>query len=319
MPRMNRSLYGLIAVAALVPLSVAAGASPTPSPTLDTVIAPPPSGFAELTTASFHGEFTAHDYATNTGSDKASQIENTLVHDGFVDGFGKSWIQQSANHALVEAVIAFTGGKGASDWLTSAEAGDKSDPSYVHADTMSGIGNYYGGHFSYSSSSTVGDVFVFAKGNDVFLVGAVSQKDDVLSLATSQTTAQYNAAPAETIPSSQWPENQSSNGSGGFGSFFYILAAVVVIALVVLAVVLRSRRRAPAAAMYGAMPGAAMGAPPVAAPAGVQLSEDGKYWWDGQAWKDTSVEAPPSAQRSSDGTLWWDGRNWRPVPQRPPA
>jgi hypothetical protein len=62
-----------------------------------------------------------------------------------------------------------------------------------------------------------------------------------------------------------------------------------------------------------------MGAPPVAAPAGVQLSDDGKYWWDGQAWKDASLEAPPSAQRSSDGTLWWDGRNWRPVPQSPPA
>lgn len=325
---MNRFVYSFaIAVAALIPVVAVAAPSPTPSPTLDTVLAPPPSGFAELTTSSFHGSFTAHDYATNTGSDKASEIEQTLIHDGYVDGFGKTWIQQSANHAMVELVIAFTGGKGARDWLTQAEAGDKSDPTYVHPDTISGIPNYYGGHFASSTDNTVTDAFVFAKGNDVFEVGAVSQKDDILSLASSQTTSQFNSAPSETIPSSDWPENKTSGSSSGgaVGTIFLVVAAIVVIAIVVLVFMLRSRRR-PAPAMYGAM-GAPMaggpmmgGATPPAATSGVQLSDDGKYWWDGQAWKDAEHEAPPSAQRSSDGTLWWDGRNWRPVPQQgPPA
>lgn len=334
-PAMNRIVYTLAGAAAaavaLVPLSALAAASPTPSPGLETVLAPPPSGFVELTTSSFNGHFNAHQYAA-TSTAQASQIENTLNHDGMVDGYGKTWLQRSASHALLEVVIAFTGGKGASDWLTQAEAGDKSDPSYVHSDTMSGLDHYYGGHFSYTSSSTVGDAFVFAKGNDVYEIGAVSAKDDVLNLAMSQTTAQFNAAPNETIPSSQWPENKNSltGGGGGIGAIFYVLAAVVVIAVIVLVVVLRSRGRGPAMAaatyapppMSGAYAGGG-GSPPTFAqaagvPAGVQLSEDGRYWWDGQTWKDAEHEAPPSAQRSSDGTLWWDGKNWRPVPQGGP-
>lgn len=302
-------------------MTAAAASSPAPSPTLDTILAAAPSGFTELTTAVFHGKFTAHDYATNTGGDKASQIEATLNHDGFVDGYGKTWAQASAGHALVEAVIAFTGGKGAHDWLTAAEAGDKADPQYVRADNASGLGTYYGAHFAYTTQNTVADGFVFVKGNDVFSIAAASTKDDVLSLATTQSTAQFSSAPDATIPSSQWPENQNNNGpSAGGSSLFFILAAVVVIAVIVLAVVMRSRRRTPAPAMYGAMgAGPMMGGPPQVAPAAVQMSDDGNFWWDGQAWKDASREAPPSAQRSSDGTLWWDGKNWRPVPQQPPA
>src|SRR2546426_430540 len=64
----------------------------------------------------------------------------------------------------------------------------------------------------------------------------------------------------------------------------------------------RSKRR-PMMAMYAAPPG------------GVQLSPDGNYWWDGQAWRDASREAPPAALRSVDGYYWWDGRTWRAVPQ----
>lgn len=322
---MNRILYVLTAlVAALLPAGALAAATPSPSPSLDQVLAAPPSGFAPLTTSPLTGNFTAHDYAANSGVTNPSDIESTLNHDGFVAGYGKTWVQQSANHALVALVIAFTGGKGAQDWLTSAEAGDKSDPSYTHPDTITGIDHYYGVHFVSSSDHTVSDAFVFVKGNDVFAIGAASKADDVLSLAKAQTTAQFSAAPSETIPSSQWPENKTSGTSGGFGSLFYVLAAVVVVAVIVLAAVLRMRRRAPAAAMYAPMAGAPMvgapmmGGPATATPAGVQMSDDGRYWWDGQTWRDADHEAPPSAQRSSDGALWWDGRNWRPVPQQAP-
>jgi len=322
---MNRIVYALLGVAAaLVPITAAA--APSPSPTLDQVLAPAPSGFTQLTTSPLTGKFSAHDYATNSGSNTPSDIENTLNTDGFVDGYGKTWVEQSASHALVELVIAFNGGKGAQDWLTSAEAGDKTDPTYKNADTITGIPHYYGAHFASTTDNTFTDAFVFLKGNDVFAIGAASKQDDALSLAQTQTTAQFNAAPNETIPSDQWPENKTSNSSGGFGSIFYILAAIVVIAVVVLAVILRSRRRSPAPAMYGPVAGGPMmGSPPMgmtpaAAPAGVQLSEDGHFWWDGQTWRDAEKEVPPSAQRSGDGTLWWDGKNWRPVPQaQPPA
>jgi hypothetical protein len=321
MPRMNRLLYALVAIiAALIPASAIA-ASPSPSPSLDQVLAPAPGGFTELTTGALSGHFTAHDYAQNSGANNPSDIESTLNHDGFVDGFGKTWVQQSASHALVEIVIAFTGGKGAQDWLTSAEAGDKTDPTYKHTDSISGIDHYYGVHFVSTSDNTVTDAYVFVKGNDVFAVGAASKADDVLDLAKSQTTAQFNAAPESTIPSSDWPENKTSSAGGAGNAIFYVIAAIVVIAVIVLAAVLRMRRRSPAMAMSGATyaPPMMSGAGGPAAPAGVQMSEDGRYWWDGQTWKDAEHEAPPSAQRSGDGTQWWDGKSWRAVPQSPPT
>jgi hypothetical protein len=313
MSRVSR-LMGAAAISLLALAPLAASASPTPSPTLDTVLAAAPGGYTELTTSPlFHGSFTAHDYAQATGSSKADAIEETLNHLGFVDGYGKTWIHQATRRVLVEAVMAFTGAKGARSWLTAAEAGDKTDATYDHSDSISGIDPYYGAHFKYSSNSSVGDVFSFVKGNDVFVVGFVSVKDDVLNLATTQTKTQYDSAPKETIPSSQWPENASSGGS------FPVLAAGLVGLLVVLAVVgvlaLALRRRG---TLTPAMAGAAggMGSPPIGGL--VQMSGDGNYWWDGQTWRDASHEVPPTAQRSGDGALWWDGQKWHPVPGAAP-
>ena len=282
-------------LAALAPAT--ALATPSPSPGLETVLAAPPSGYAELTSSPFHGLFTAHDYAQALGSGDAGQIEKTLNHDGFVSGFGKTWVHQASGHALLEAVLAFTGAKGAKEWLLQAEAGDKKDPSYTHADSISGISPYYGVHFKSTDSTGEGDAFSFVKGNDVFLVDAVSTKDDVLDLATTQTQAQYNSAPKETIPSGQWPENASSAGRSiaNYVGYFTIPVLIAVLALAGFFIV-RSRRRAPSVAVVDS--GGGM----------VQMSNDGHYWWDGQTWRDAAREVPPTAQRSSDGALWWDGQ-----------
>lgn len=334
MSRVNRlALAAAIALAALTPLT--ASATPSPSPSLDTVLAKPPADFTELTTSTLHGEFTAHDWATSnssTGSGGVSptETENTLKSDGFIDGYGKTYVQTAQTHALIEAIMAFSGGQGAKSALTSLEKSDKSDPSYKHADTISGIDNYYGAHFEDTSTSTIGDLFVFSKGNDVFLIVAASTKDDVLSLATSQATAQFSSAPDSTIPTSQWPENVSPAGGGGGLLGGVIIAVIIGIVIAIGVFVMRSRRRVAApAGVFTPMTGYPMGAPPEsavpqsapmqAAPmaaGGVQMSDDGYYWWDGQTWKDASAEAPPQAQRSADGTQWFDGKNWRPVPQQ---
>src|SRR5260370_9321607 len=112
MCRVNRLKYAatLVGAATLALAPMAAGASPTPNPSLDTVLAAPPgTGFSELTTSPLHGKFTAHDWATLSGSGTtATETENTLNHDGFVDGYGKTWAQASSGHALIEAVLAFT-------------------------------------------------------------------------------------------------------------------------------------------------------------------------------------------------------------------
>ena len=288
--------------------STASATSATPSPSLDTVLAAPPSGYSELTSAPFHGHFTASQYAAQTAdASKKASVEATLNREGFVDGYGDAWISTSTGHVLVEWVLAFSGGRGAQHWLTAAETGDKSDPTYSHADTMSGIDPYYGEHVVDATNKSAGDAFSFVKGNDVFLVLVASASDNNLATATAQAKAQHDSAPESTIPSSHWPENQSNSAAFDAGRVTAdVLVAVLILAVVgvVVGLILRSRRRPLAPAYGGGM----------AAPA-VQLSPDGNYWYDGQGWRDASQEVPPTAQRSSDGNLWWDGRTWRPVPQ----
>ncbi len=323
MCRVNRLKYAatLVGAATLALAPMAAGASPTPNPSLDTVLAAPPgTGFSELTTSPLHGKFTAHDWATLSGS-------GATATDGFVDGYGKPWTQASSGHALVEAVMAFSGGRGAGSALTGMEASDKADANYKHGDTASGLGTYYGAHFVDTSNGAIEDFFAFVKGNDVFGIAFVSGKDDVLTAVTSQAKSQYDSAPAGTIPSSAWPENASTASSFPVAAIAIGIGFVVVV--VALVAFLAMRRRAPTPMAVGAygmpgMPGAPLGggvpggaAMPSTAGA-VQMSPDGNYWWDGQAWKDAAQEAPPGAQRSSDGTLWWDGQKWRPVGQAPP-
>src|SRR5207245_7508841 len=134
-----------------------------------------------------------------------TETEATLNRDGFLDGYGKTWASSSAGHAMVEAVMAFKGGAGARKALTALETSDKADPSYKHADTVSGIDPYYGAHFAESSSNTVGDLFVFAKGNDIFFGILASTKDDVLTLSAQQAEAQHEAAAGSTIARRPWP------------------------------------------------------------------------------------------------------------------
>src|SRR5256714_14158664 len=118
MCRVNGLIRTLTLVAAVAlatsPLSGAAASTPSPSPSLDKVLAPPPgSDFTELTTGVLHGEFTAHDWATtNASGSDATETEKTLTKDGFVDGYGKTWAQASAGHAMIEAGQALTRGAG---------------------------------------------------------------------------------------------------------------------------------------------------------------------------------------------------------------
>jgi len=298
---------------ALAPLTALA-ASPSPSPGLNTVLTPAPSGFAELTTASLHGEFTAHDWAVNASGASPQETESTLNRFGFVDGYGKEWSSASLRRGLVEAVMAFNGGSGAKKALTALESTDKADSHYSHADTITGIDTYYGAHFT--PSGAFEDEFVFVKGNDLFIVIMAGAQDTVLTPATDQAKTQFDSAPAETIPSSQWPENQQSPSSSGLGAVGLIVPIVIVAAIIAAVVGVIRRRQRPPAMAVGTY------APPSMSPTGeVQMSPDGNFWWDGQAWKDAAHEAPSFAQRSTDGSLWWDGRTWRPVPQgqQPPA
>ncbi len=51
-------------------------------------------------------------------------------------------------------------------------------------------------------------------------------------------------------------------------------------------------------------------------PEGAQLSEDGKYWWDGADWQavpEGEAQTAEVGQVSEDGRWTWDGSAWQPA------
>lgn len=280
-------------------------ATPSPAPALSGVlIQPPTAGFVELDSTVpgvVEGQFNASAFA-KVNTSNPSGVEKTLARDGFVDGFGRTWVQQTTRHILIEIVVAFSGGDGAKKWLTSSEVADKADPGYQHSISVSGIGAYYGERYANATTSVYEDVFAFVKGNDFFIVGVgtVSATDNLGTTAADQTKAQYAAAPDVTIPRSQWPPSSTSSAFEAGALLYKILVGVVLIAVVLLVIVLARRR---GGVVSGVMP----------AVAAFQMSPDGSHWWDGRQWRDAKADIPPQAQRTADGQFWWDGQQWRPV------
>jgi hypothetical protein len=301
----KRCLYVLLGACwALLPAVVEADTNLQPP--LDQVLALPPAGYTALNLQGYpHGFVGLADFASLFGPDAVADASQNLQQNGFVGGYSLQWADGSVTHALIEYVIAFSGGKGAINWLAYAKAADLKDPTYKHADTMPGLGQYWYGEHNVFSDGFFLDAFIFVKGNDVFVVGFDSKRDDALGLATNQATAQYVRAPSYTIPPDQWPEN-ASNSSNSFP-----VGAAVVVALIIGALgaafggayVIVTRRRLQAAAAP---------APP---PTALQVSPDGRFWFDGTRWVDGWQDPPPFAPRSSDGAMWWDGTHWRPIPE----
>jgi hypothetical protein len=298
---------------------------PTPSPSLDGILAAPPAAdFKELTTEGvFAGAFDAKGYVTISGTPDPDNDQKTMEHDGFLSGFGKTWVQSSKNHVMVEAVLAFTGGDGASRWMRQAEAADKKLPSYKSALTISGVAGYYGAHLFDATSGLYSDGFVLVKGNDAFLIVFASRKDDLGETAPTQAKKQFDGAPESTIPKAQWPESTVAKAAldvakVGVG----VIVGVLILALLVgAALIMRSRRRpallaVPAGGGYVAPIAVATPAVPTST---IQMSDDRRSWWDGMNWRDAEREIPPGAQRSTDGQFWWDGQAWRPIHSTPPA
>jgi hypothetical protein len=357
-----RRLLCTSALAAILLLhSAIAFAAPTPSPGLDGIlIKPPGTTFKEEAKAApgiVEGPFDAAKYAEVTAAPDAAATAKALAADGFLSGFGRTWVSTGNAHVFVEAVMAFTGAKGAKAWLRQSETADKADPSYKQALTIAGIDTYYGARLIDTVHKVYGDAFVFAKGNDLVLVTYVSSKNDLASIAALQTKKQFDATPPYTIPPAAWPENKTvaSSPFASLKNIGLIIGALILLGLIAAAgVFLWSRRRPslqsiPAQDPPGFVSGTSVGAPfvsgspgaapfaaatppavavpvAVAPPAGVAppiqegpfvMSEDRLSWWDGAAWRDAEHEVPPAAQRSEDAQFWWDGEAWRPMPASP--
>src|SRR5262245_28698653 len=204
----GRAILAACAAVSMLPASTAQAApSPSPNPHLSQILAEPPgTGYVEIaahTPGILEGPFDAGQYASIGGLDMQTTI-NTLAQDGFISGFGRAWVQQSPNRVMVEIAVAFTGGKGARQWLKQSEMADMSDPTFQYSITVDGIEAYYGARMS-DTTSYFADTFVFIKGNDGFLVSTISSSDDLGDSAAAQTRVQYRHAPDYTIPPSGWP------------------------------------------------------------------------------------------------------------------
>ncbi len=347
-----RRLLCSIGLAAILLLhSAIAFAAPTPSPGLDGIlIKPPGTGYKEepkATPGFFEGPFDAAKYAEVTAAPDAAAMAKALIKAGFLTGFGRTWVSAGNAHVFVEAIMAFSGAKGATTWLRQSEAADKADPGYTQALTISGIDTYYGARLVDKVHKVYGDAFVFAKGNDLVLVTYVSNKNDLGTVAATQARKQFDATPAYTIPPDQWPESAvvSSSPFSGLKTIGLIIGALILLGLTGAGgFIFWSRRRPalqaiPAQDPPGFVSGTSITAPqaaatppavavpmavgvPGAAPPPIQegpfvMSEDRLSWWDGAAWRNAEHEVPPAAQRSEDGNFWWDGEAWRPMPPSP--
>ncbi|TMC52520.1 MAG: hypothetical protein E6J20_11325 [Chloroflexi bacterium] len=222
---------------------VASAASPSPSPSLNTVIASPAAtGYADDTTTAIpiHGAFDLQEYVGFLSPADTSAADASLRRDGFVSGYAHSWIQKPSNHLLLELVVAFAGGEGARRWLTESAASDKASSHYVRAISMSGIDPYYGWHLADATGPDYADVISFVKGNDFFLVGVDSPADDLADSASGQARRQYDAAPPYSIPPSQWPEGDTTLSHGYNVALLAVLAGSIVVSA---ALVVRRARR----------------------------------------------------------------------------
>jgi hypothetical protein len=223
---------GLISFAGLV------AAAPSPSVSLDGVLAPPPApNYAPDTESNGTpvGAFDAAEYASYVSGGSDSSLTTTLTQDGFVAGYGASWTEQTNGRALVELVVAFSGGTGARSWLATAQAAARSSDYYKRSIVVLGVGPYYGAHFANPSGPSYADVVSFVKGNDFFTVGFISNADDLGTAAAMQAKKQFDTAPADSIPPSQWPENLRllAGGIGALKIAALVAAGVVVFGFVI--------------------------------------------------------------------------------------
>ncbi|HVD47797.1 MAG TPA: hypothetical protein VNG70_11000 [Candidatus Limnocylindria bacterium] len=313
---MGRLLFAIGVSAVILMQPAVALAAPSPSPSLDRILlSPPGSGFVEQPkTASgiFEGPFDAEGYAAITSSADVAAAKKALQADGFLAGYGRTWVSAAKHLVYVEAIMAFNGASGAKAWLKQSELADKAEAAYQKPITITGIETYYGARLVDTANSIYADAYVFVKGNDTFLISTVSTKDDLATTAATQARLQFDSAPPYTVPPAQWPESTSSNKALDVAKLIgAFVGGVLIIGLVVAALLMvRSRRRPPLLAVAPQGGYAAVEAAPVGH---VQMSEDRRSWWDGTTWRDAEHEAPPTAQRSDDGKYWWDGEAWRAV------
>jgi len=296
----NRALSGLVlAVLAILLAPAGAEAATDLHPLL---AAPPTADWIDIppTSTNLIGDFTAHDYAAYVVGNPGIEFDLNLY--GFTRGYALDWAQRGSLNLLVERVFEFRDAKGARSWYTLLRLLDKIYGSYTSDIPMpASVPNSYGALFTLPDGRQQSWI-EFRKGNLAFEVVTDSATNDLSATAVTQAATEYASAPSQTqVPPGAGQAVNNWLRSIGIAAGALVVALAIVITVTI---VLATRRRRPATFLI----------------AGPTMSPDGAYWWDGQRWREASIEAPPTAPRSPDGAHWWDGRTWRPLrAPRPPG
>ena len=299
------ALAGL--VAAILPASAFAAATPDPQVLKTALVEAPSSDYVEADSSTKgEGAFDASGYVDNFISDPARRpvVEARLKSLQFVSGYSRIWAKTGAGVVLIEQILAFAGESGAKSFFGSSKLADTASSELTDTFDTSSIPGSYGVE-DLVNGSFKSVAVVFTKGNDLIGIAFVSQSTYLKSEVLSQSTAAYAHAPDFSIQPapSKGAASLSAPPVALIAAGITGLLVVILLALLVVFLVMRRRRPGPQPVMTGG------GAPAVV------LSDDRQFWWNGSAWQPAATSAPPQAPRSPDGTQWWDGVAWRPVPK----
>jgi hypothetical protein len=185
-------------------------ASPAPATDLREVLAAPPSAdYAEQTrTPSVaDGPYDPATYAAFLSPDGALQVREELTAAGFTRAFARTWVRppqgkyvpgSNPQRTLIEIVEEYGSADQAGARFTEWRAGDLT--SLVTPLDSSEIPDSFAYRVEYSGPARELFRAVFVKGNDVYLVDMLSGVDDLSADLIAQAGAQFQLAPASTIP-----------------------------------------------------------------------------------------------------------------------
>lgn len=201
---------------ALVAFAVMTGAQG--SVDLAEILAPPPS--ADFTDAAgsenvLSGSFNAHRYAewlAPTPPDVA-RLENIFNQEGFTRGYARSWFTLTSTKAppgtnrhiwLIETVEEYGSAVGARSRYAGVVSYTKGGGDQFVREIETSIPSSFGAVIFSGASYFV----MFVKGNDVYIVRMEAELDDMTAATVNQAQAQFDIAPADTIPPAQWSNPQ---------------------------------------------------------------------------------------------------------------
>lgn len=249
-------------------------AAASPSPDVGVYLAPAPgTDWVETgpTTDALVGVITPQSYGAWAGDN--GQSEQAMHSDGFVTGYGRSWVQRGSQDSLREFVLAFNGTSGATHWYNDLKTFDETSRYYTKDIATLSTSQAVGVEWTYSDGGKEYSID-FAKGNLAFDVTMDSDSNDLSATTLAQAQSEFDAVPQ----AGDVALTSNTNLQPAAWAIGIALIMFVVLLSGGLFVLIRSARQKTVSLAYA--PGA-------------QMSPDGHYWWDGTRWRLVANDPPP--------------------------